>query len=295
MRSEPAVPPLGLIAGEGVFPLLVAQGAQQRGRRVVCCALPGSAVTDLRRLAWRLTPLPVSRMQSWIDYLRFHGCREAIMVGRVAKAQMHDLPGMLRQIPDLRTTRAMVKLLRTDHRPQAVLDTLIRELKKDGITVTDSTQYCGEHLSTAGVMTRRAPSEREWSDLRHGLPICRRLSQMDIGQCLAMKNREVIAVEALEGTDAMLRRAGSLCRDGGWVLVKVSNKRRDKRLDVPTLGLHTIERLHQCGCTALGVEAGHTILLEKPKLLELADRYGIAVVGFDSVEAAAADGDATSV
>ena len=144
----------------------------------------------------------------------------------------------------------------------------------------DSTKYCTEHLATPGVMTRRQPSDEQWVDIRAGWETCSAISRLDIGQAIAVLNKDVIAVEALEGTNAMIERAGQLCRVGGWTLIKVSNSEQDMRMDVPTVGTTTIEKLHaaKAGCVVL--EAGKTILLEKQKVLELADRCKIAVVGY---------------
>ena len=124
-------------------------------------------------------------------------------------------------------------------------------------------------------------TEAQWQDIRFGWDLCGTISRLDIGQSIAVLDRDVIAVEALEGTDAMIQRAGALCHAGGWTLIKVANTNKDMRLDVPTIGTTTIEKLHaaRAGCVVL--EPGTTIILEKPKVLELADRYRIAVVGYE--------------
>jgi DUF1009 family protein len=145
----------------------------------------------------------------------------------------------------------------------------------------DSTRYCTEHLATAGVMTRRQPTDAQWADIRYGFAACRTISRLDIGQCIAVLNRDVIAVEAVEGTNAMIERAGQLCRVGGWTLIKVANAQQDMRVDVPTVGTTTIEKLAAAKAGCLVLEPEKTILLEKPKVLELADRYRIAIVGYE--------------
>jgi len=272
---------IGLIAGEGIFPLLVARGARAAGHQVVCAALSGSAWPELEQECDRFARVGITRLGQWIRVLQRGGCREAIMVGRVAKSRMYDRWRYFRYIPDLRTARVWFTKLRHDKRPKAVLTALAEELAGEGITLIDSTKYCADHLATAGVMTRTQPTESQWADIRAGWPIGSSISRMDIGQSIAIFNRDVIAVEALEGTNAMIERAGALCRVGGWTLIKVSNSDRDMRMDVPTVGTTTIEKLreHRAGCLVL--EAGKTILLEKQKVLELADRYKIAVVGWD--------------
>ena len=273
--------PIGLIAGEGVFPFLVARGAKAAGREVVCAAFAGHAWPELQREVDQFKWVGVLRFGSWIKVLREAGCREAIMVGRVNKTQMYTRWRYFRYLPDLRSIRLMWRVWRRDKRPNAILQALVSELDSAGITLIDSTTYTPDQLATAGVMTKRQPTDAQWDDIRLGFEICQQISRMDIGQAIAIADRDVIAVEALEGTNSMIERAGKLCRVGGWTLIKVSNSKQDMRVDVPTIGTVTIEKLAaaRAGCVVL--EPGKTILLEKQKVLELADRYRIAVVGYD--------------
>ena len=272
--------PLGLIAGEGVFPLLVARGARAAGRRVVCAAFAGHAWADLRAECDEFHWVGVLRLGQWARRLRRAGAREAIMVGRVAKGQIYDRWRYFRYIPDWRGVRAFWRV-RRDRRPMAILGAVMTELGSAGITLIDSTKYCPEHLVTPGVLTRRRPSDAQWADVRFGWSICQTVSRLDIGQSIAVVRNDVIAVEAVEGTDAMIERAGRLCPVGGWTLIKVSNTRQDLRVDVPTVGTTTIERLAAARAGCLVLEPGKTIMLERQKVLELADRHRIAVVGYD--------------
>jgi DUF1009 family protein len=130
-------------------------------------------------------------------------------------------------------------------------------------------------------MTRRQPTAAQWQDIHYGWERCSTISRLDIGQAIAVLNRDVIAVEALEGTNAMIERAGTLCRSGGWVCIKVSNTHQDMRLDVPSVGTTTIEKLAAARASCLVLEPGTTIMLEKPKVIELADQLGIAIVGYE--------------
>jgi DUF1009 family protein len=273
--------PLGLVAGEGVFPLLVARGARAVGRKVVCLGFRGSAWPDLRRECDTFEWCRVARLGKWFRVLRRAGCSEAIMVGRVVKTRMHERFLALRNLPDLRGLRLWWTVLRKDKRPQTVLSAMIDMFAAEGIPLIDSTQYCKEHLATAGVMTRTQPTEAQWQDVRYGWERCTTISRLDIGQAIAVLDRDVLAVEALEGTNAMIERAGALCRKGGWICIKVSNKNQDMRLDVPTVGATTIEKLHEMRASCLVLEPGKTIILEKPRVLELADRHGIAIVGYE--------------
>ena len=281
--------PLGLIAGEGIFPVLVARGARAAGRKVVCVGLAGSAWPQLRAECDEFHWVGVSRLGRWIRWLQAGGCSEAIMVGRVQKTAMYTPFLILRYIPDLRTARMWLSRLRHDKRPEAVLHAIIDELGSSGITLIDSTSYCTDQLASPGVMTRRQPSDGQWIDIRMGWSICKQISTMDIGQSIAVLDQEIIAVEALEGTNAMIERAGGLCKCGGWTLIKVANKNQDMRADVPTVGTTTIEKLAAAGASCVVLEAGKTIMLEKQKVLELADRYKIVVVGYEGRETEARD------
>jgi DUF1009 family protein len=278
--------PLGLIAGEGIFPLLVARGARSAGRRVVCAALSGSAWPELEDECAIFRRVGVARMSQWIRVLKQAGCTEAIMVGRVAKAKMYSKWRYFQYIPDARTARVWFRTLRHDKRAGAVLRAISNELAHEGITLIDSTKYCHEHLANPGVMTRRQPTDKQWQDIRFGWELCRTISRLDIGQAVAVLDRDVIAVEALEGTNAMIERAGQLCKSGGWTLIKVANSGEDMRMDVPTIGTTTIEKLHAAQAACVVLEPGKTIILEKQKVMELADRFKIAVVGYSATDGA---------
>ena len=205
------------------------------------------------------------------------------MVGRVAKTRMNGrmIVLLFRNFPDFRAIRVWWTALRKDRRPQTALTALINLFASEGIPLIDSTQYCKEHLANPGLMTRREPTAQQWEDIHYGWDRCGTISRLDIGQAIGVLNRDVIAVEALEGTNAMIERAGTLCRAGGWTCIKVSNKNRDMRLDVPTVGVTTIEKLHAARATCLVLEPETTIMLEKPKVIELAEKYGIAIVGYE--------------
>jgi len=276
------VSPLGLIAGEGVFPLLVARGARSAGREVVCAGLAGCVWPDVRAEVDSYKSVGVLRLGQWVRYFHRHGVTEAIMVGRVRKAAMYSRFKFVQYVPDLRTLRIYLTRLRHDKRDHAVLLTIADELFREGITLIDSTRYTPDQLTTAGVMTRTAPTEKQWADVRFGIELCRTISRLDIGQALAVLDKDVVAVEAIEGTDAMIERAGRYCRTGGWTLIKVANTNQDMRMDVPSIGVTTIEKLSAARAGCLVLEVGKTILLEKQKVLDLADKKGIAVVGWET-------------
>ncbi|MBL8878948.1 MAG: UDP-2,3-diacylglucosamine diphosphatase LpxI [Phycisphaerales bacterium] len=274
-------PPLGLIAGAGELPLLVATGARRAGRRLSVVALRGWAEPSLRDLAERFAWRGVAQLGGWIRTLRAAGCREVMMVGRVRKADMFSMPRWrqwLMYIPDLTSLR--VWYFRTaDKRNDSLLRAVADELQARGITMIDSTRYATEALAEERVLTNFAPPTRVCDDAEFAWPIARQLGALDIGQSVAVKEREIIAVEAIEGTDALIERAGLLCRAGGWTLVKLAKPNQDMRFDVPTIGPQTIENLHRAGGAGIVVEAGKTFILDKPRTIELANQYRIALIG----------------
>jgi DUF1009 family protein len=275
--------PLGLIAGQGVFPYLVARGARAAGRRVVCVGLRGSVDPALAGEVDVFREAGLLRLGRWVKVLRDNGVKEAIMVGRVGgakgKGAMYSRMRWFQYVPDVRTLRIYFTRLRHDKRDQAVLHAVADELASEGITLIDSTTFSKDQMATPGVMGRLQPSDRQRMDAEFGFPLCRMVSDQDIGQALAVVDKDVIAVEAVEGTDRMIERAGQFCKGRPWTLVKVANARRDLRLDVPSVGVQTIEKLKAAGCKCLVLEAGQTMILEKPKVIDAADRAGIVVLG----------------
>lgn len=273
--------PLGLIAGAGELPKLIARGAKREGRRVCVVGLRGSAEPDLMDLADSFRWAGVARMGSWVRTLRRHGCREAVMAGRVRKARMFALPRWvqwLRYLPDWTSIRVWYFHAR-DKRNDSLLGAVADELARRGVTLIDSTRYCAEALAAEGVLGSVQPSAAALADVDFAWPLARRVAELDIGQAVAVKEREIIAVEAIEGTDRLIARAAELCPVGGWSLVKLAKPNQDMRFDVPTIGPLTIEHLHQAHAACLVIEAGKTLILERERTLALADRRRIAVVG----------------
>ena len=271
--------PLGLIAGNGRLPMLVAEGIRRRRRRLIVVGLRGLADPDLRELADDFAWASLTRMGRWIRLLRRGGARSAILAGGVRKAEMYAPLRLLTHLPDLRTARLWYRTLRRDKRDNAVLRAVAQELAAEGIELMSSAEYCPEHLASDGLMTASPEPRGARADVEFGFRIARRSAELDVGQCVAVKERDIIAVEAMEGTDEMIERAGRLCRSGGWTLVKVARPDQDMRFDVPTVGAETLKKLKAAGCACLVLEAGRSLILDKPATLELADRLGIAVLG----------------
>ena len=271
---------LGLIAGEGRLPFLVAAGAKQAGLRVVCVGLEGSVEPDLAGEVDVFYEVAVARPGSWMRKLRRHKVSRTIMVGRVAKGRIFTPWRILRYLPDLLAFRIWYwRLRRKPKQNDMVLSALADELASGGIILENSTMYCKEHLATAGVMTKRRPSASVRDDIEFGWQIVKKLGELDIGQAIAVKEREVIAVEAIEGTAKMIERAGRHCRSGGWTLIKTSKPKQDERFDVPCVGPDTIRSLAANGAKCLVLEADRTIIIDKSETVAMADELGIAVLG----------------
>jgi len=279
---DPPPPPtaVGLIAGGGRLPIIVAQGLRRNGHPVHGLGLSGQYEKELPDLCDTFRQVGVLRVGSWGKCLNRRGVRHAIMVGKVDKANlMHNPARFVHNIPDLKTVIAWYKHLRHDRRSHAVLRAVAEELDRSGVQLLDSTTPIVEELATAGVMTRRKPSEEQQADVDFAWPILSQLLSLDVGQAISVRERDVIAVEAVEGTDRMIERAGGICKRPGWTLCKGARAGHDRRADVPTIGPRTIENLHKAGGRCLALAAGDVIMIDKDETLELADKLGVAVIG----------------
>ncbi|HHH76624.1 MAG TPA: LpxI family protein [Phycisphaerae bacterium] len=281
MAAEPNRP-IGLIAGKGRCPFLAADGMRKAGRRVIIAGLRGQASPKLIDQADTFRWVGLLRMGSWISTLRKHGVSEAVMVGSVDKKLLHKRFGFLRLVPDFRTLRLYFGKVRKDKRDSAMLLATADELSSEGIELVSSVKYCSEHLAGEGVMTAGSISMSLQEDVDFGWRIARASADLDIGQSIAVKKCDILAIEAIEGTDAMIARAGKLCPAGGWTMIKVARENQDMRFDVPTVGLETIHNLKKAKCSCLVLEAGKTLIVDKAETLTLANKLGITVVGIRS-------------
>lgn len=283
MPSAPdsASDPVGLIAGQGQLPLLCARGIRAAGREVRCVGLRDQFDPALPKLCDRFRPVGLLRIGRWIRTLRRWGVREAVMVGGVKKTRMHDPFRLLRQIPDLRAIDLWYRRLRHDRRNHAVLAAVADELQRHGITLIDSTAFIPDHLAAEGVMGAVEPGSMQRADVDFAWPLLTEIVELDVGQSIAVRERDVIAVEAVEGTDAMIDRAGALCRAPGWTLLKTAKRDHDTRADVPTIGVDTIHRVARAGGRCIALGAGRVILVDKPRVVKAANHARIALVGVE--------------
>lgn len=270
---------VGLIAGQGRLPLLVADGMRSAGLRVACIGLRDQFDPELRARCDRFAEAGILQLGRWIRLGRRMGFGDAVMVGRVSKARMHDPLRVLRQLPDWRAALLWYRRLRHDHRSATILTAVAEELAAHGVRLIDSTTFIPEHLASEGVLGAVRPSGLQAGDVRFGWPLLEGVLRLDVGQAIAVRDRDVIAVEAVEGTDRMIERAGDLCRAKGWTLLKSCRDDHDMRADVPTIGVATVERVAKAGGGCIAVGSGRVILIDRPAVIATADRLGVALLG----------------
>jgi DUF1009 family protein len=275
-------PPIGLLAGSGRFPVVFAHKARELKLTVVCVGVRHEAPTELSGLVQRMHWAGVARLGRMIRCFKREGVRQVVMAGKIHKTAMHAPWRFFRYWPDWRFLRFWLSRRRRDNRDDSLLLGVIEEFAKDGIAVTSALDLCPELLVQAGVLTRRAPTAREEADIAFGWELAKEMGRLDVGQSVAVRERAVLAVEAIEGTDRAILRAGQLCPRGGFVVVKVAKPQQDMRFDVPTVGCATIETLHQAGGRVLAIEADKTILLDREQTIALADRYGLTIVALST-------------
>lgn len=275
-ESRVAAEPLGLIAGNGIFPRLVASGARAAGVPVIAVAHRGETEPELEGEVDQCTWVRVGELGKIIKVLKAGGCRQAVMAGGIAKVKLF---GGFK--PDIRGAAFLAKT-RSVH-DDKLLRGIAAELEGDGIEVIPSTEYLPELLPEPGVLSRKKPKGKDRDDIAFGRRVARATGSFEIGQTVVVRSGLVLAIEAVEGTDAAIRRGGELGR-GGAVVVKASKPGQDLRFDVPAVGPNTIELMRDVGANVLAIEAGRTLLLERARLLAAADEAGIIVVAFDPEE-----------
>jgi len=260
----------GMIAGNGRFPLLALEAARKSGLDVVVVAIKEEASPKLGALASRLHWISLGSLSRLIEICKQEGISQVMMCGQVKHAKIFSSI-----VPDWRLVKLLASLdmKNTD----ALIGGVQKVLADEGITLADSTLLLKDLLAAEGVLTRRKPSPEEIRDLDYGRRIAATLSAHDIGQSVAISEGACVAVEAMEGTDAMLQRAASLVEGKPLRLVKASGRRRHLLFDVPVVGPQTILVMQETGTTALGLDAGRTLLLDREELLQRADAASIAI------------------
>ena len=271
---------IGLIAGGGRLPILVAEGAKRAGYRIICTGLGDNPDPQLAGLADFYAKVPIARPGAWIRKLKKNGVTNAIMVGKIHKEKLLTPWRILKYLPDWRALRTYYWRLKKKNKiDQTILQAIADELASGGIILQDSTKFCVEHLADKGVMTKIQPTAGMQQDIDFGWDIVKKITQTGIGQAITVREKIVIAVEAVEGTGKMIERTGQFCKKGGWTLLKVSKPDQDLRFDVPCVGPDTIKTIAANGGKCLVVEAGRVIIIDKLDTIALANQLGIAIVG----------------
>jgi UDP-2,3-diacylglucosamine hydrolase len=264
----------GLIAGNGRFPLLALESARRLGHEVTVVAIQEEASKDLEAVAPGCYWISLGQLSKLIDILKREGITEVIMAGQVKHAKIFS---------SIRADWRLMKLLAAlpSKNTDGLIGGVVRLLEEEGIHLRDSTLLLKPMLATAGVMSRRKPNGDEEADIGYGRRVANALAGFDVGQSVAVCERACVALEAMEGTDAMLRRAAALANGRRLTLVKVARRREHMLFDVPVVGLTTIPVMQETGATALAIEAGRTLMLDKDQMLEAASQAKIAVVGLE--------------
>ena len=262
----------GLIAGSGRFPILTLESAAALGHELVVVAIREETSEEIQRLAPRCHWISLGQLGKLIEILKAEQVHDVIMAGQVKHTRIFST---IR--PDWRLMKLLAKLPAKN--TDGLIGGVVGVLEEEGIRVHDSTTLLKPMLANAGVLSSRKPNKREEADIAYGREAAYTLARLDIGQSVAICDRACVAVEAMEGTDAMLRRAAGLANGRPLTLVKASRRREHLLFDVPVVGPITIDVMRETGATALAVDAGRTLLLDRARMLAGADEAGIAVIG----------------
>lgn len=261
---------LGLIAGSGQFPLMVAEAAKKRDLCVVAVAHRDETDPCLAHMVNRIVWIELGQLGKLIKALKENGVKKALMAGAIAKKRMFE-----KISPDSRGLELMSKV--AVFHDDGVLRALAAELAEEGIEIVSSTLCLPELLAPQGCLTRKRPTKAERADILFGWKVAKEIGHMDIGQCSVVRRKTVLAVEAMEGTDETIVRGGTLAKEKA-VVVKVSKPKQDFRFDVPSVGFDTVKAMSQVKASVLAVEAGKTLIFDKSKMIAYADDVGISVV-----------------
>lgn len=272
---------IGLIAGWGRYPLYLAKSLKESGHRVYALGVVNHADRAIAQYCEAFRYLGLGRMSTAIRFFRKHQVTHATMGGKIEKRLLFNPWFLWKQLPDLYTIRTFAPMFftrRNDCKDDTLLLALVNAFGRAGITFLPGTDFAPELLVKRQRLTRLGPSTAQWKDVCFGWTLAKEMGRLDIGQSVCVKNQAVLAVEAIEGTDQCIRRAGSLCTSGGFTVVKVSKPQQDMRFDVPTFGLQTMQTMVESGSRVLAIDAGKTIFIDKQEVIDFADRNKLIVV-----------------
>jgi DUF1009 family protein len=261
----------GLIAGNGQFPFLVAEGARKAGVSLAVVAIKEETDPEIEKTAENVEWVGIGQLGKMISFFQKHGVTHAIMAGQVKHVQIFS-----GAIPDLRMVKMLWNLPRRN--TDALIGGVANELAKEGIVLIDSTNFVEDLLAADGVLTKRKPTDSELENIEYGLHIADEIARLDLGQTIVVRAKACVAIEAMEGTDATIRRAGELAK-GKLTVVKVAKPDQDMRFDVPVVGLPTLQAMIDAGATCLSITANKTLIFDRHRMLYLADANKICIVG----------------
>lgn len=263
----------GLIAGNGRFPFLVLEGARAEGVELVVAAIKEETDPKIESIAGTMEWISVGQLGKLIKFFQREGVTHVIMAGQVKHVQIFKLNAL----PDLRMAKMLARLKRRN--TDALIGGVADELAAEGITLIDSTTFLQPLLAPRETITKRTPNKDEMADIDYGLHVATELARLDLGQTIVVKNQAVVALEAMEGTDATIRRAAELVRGRPLTVIKVAKPNQDLRFDVPVIGLDTIQTLRECNVTAMSLTAGKTLIFDKEETIASANKHRIAIIG----------------
>lgn len=268
---------IGIIAGGGRFPIMVAKSAESRGLGIIAVAHQGETDPSLTEVVDKMVWIRLGQLGRLIKVLKDNGVRKAIMAGTITKRHMF---GNIR--PDLKGLSLISRMavLHDDGILRAVAD----ELTDQGIEIVSATYYLPELVTPLGCLTKKEPSKTEKEDILLGWKIAKELGRLDIGQCVVVRNKTVLALEAIDGTNETIRRGGKLAGKDA-VVVKVSKPTQDLRFDLPSVGIKTIQIMTKVKASVLALEAGKTLMFEKAEMIENANKVGISIISYERLEA----------
>jgi DUF1009 family protein len=272
---------VGILAGWGRYPVVVAEEIRRHGGRTAILAIRDHADAALEPLADVHGHVGVAEIGTAVEFFRRAGARRATMAGKIHKSKIFARGAWTRHLPDwtgLATFWPHFVSRRRDNRDDSLLGAIAATFDSAGVTICPATDFAPDLLAADGLLAGPAPTRQQLADVVFGWRLAKELGRLDIGQTVVVKNRAPLALEAIEGTDECIRRAGRLCPTGGMTVVKVAKPQQDLRFDMPTIGVGTLESLAAAGASMLAIEAGQTILIDEPEVADAARRLGISVV-----------------
>jgi DUF1009 family protein len=275
---------IGLIAGWGRYPIVVARALEAQGTHVYCLGIKGHADPALRDICHDFDWIGLAKIGGVIRYFRRHGVLQATMAGKVHKVLLYRHWYWLHHLPDWRgllTFYPHFITRRKNLQDDSILGAIVSAFQAGGVTMKPATDYVPELLVKLACLTDRKPTPAQRKDIEFGWRLAKEMGRLDVGQSVAIKDRSPLAIEAIEGTDQCIRRAGTLCKAGGFTLVKVAKPQQDMRFDVPTIGMGTLEAMAEAGGKVLAVEAGRTIIIDQIEVVSFANQNKLVVVALD--------------